>query len=142
MPARFPWKQEESGRSSPGTRNRAALTSLPAVEERGWSSLGTGLRRRAGDFIAGAGRGGFFCSALEAEEFGFGRNDGNSGARGVEARQRGGQGAHVATRQLTRRRRRRLTHCNSCVGDEWVHERGRIEHKPYFIRRSTGFSEI
>jgi hypothetical protein len=22
--------------------------------------------------------------------------------------------------------------------DEWVHERGRIEHKPYFIRQSIG----
>jgi hypothetical protein len=54
---------------------------------------------------------------------------------------RGGRGPHIAMRQLTRRRRRRLTRCNSCVNDEWVHERGRIEHKPYFIRRSTGFSE-
>jgi hypothetical protein len=55
---------------------------------------------------------------------------------------RGGRGAHIATRQLTRWPRRRLTHYNSCVDDEWVHEHGRIEHKPFFIRRSTGFSEI
>jgi hypothetical protein len=162
-PARFTWKREESGQSSPGTRNRAALTSLPAAEERGRSSPGTGLRRRAGDFVAGAARGRF--SAVRAR--GFGRNDGNSGARGVEARQegrgspdvpssavqwltggpcqawdphvserksgawQGGRGGHVAMRQLTRWRRRRLTRCNSCVDDEWVHERGRIEHKPY-----------
>jgi hypothetical protein len=58
-PTRFPWKRAESERSSLGSRNQAALTSLPAAEERGWSSLGTGLRRRAGDFIAGAARGQF-----------------------------------------------------------------------------------
>jgi hypothetical protein len=31
---------------------------------------------------------------------------------------RGGRGAHVATRQLTRWHRWRLTRCNSCVDDE------------------------
>jgi hypothetical protein len=60
--ARFPWKRDESGRSSPGTRNRAALTSLPAAEERGHSSPGIGLWRRTGDFITGAMRGGFFAA--------------------------------------------------------------------------------
>jgi hypothetical protein len=54
----------------------------------------------------------------------------------------GGRGAHVPMWQLTRRCRRRLTCCNSCVDDKWIHERGRIEHKPYFIRQTTGFSEI
>jgi hypothetical protein len=63
----FPWKREESGRSSPGTRNQAALTSLPAAEEGGQSSPGTGLRRRAWDFVAGAARGEFFA-ARERQE--------------------------------------------------------------------------
>jgi hypothetical protein len=36
-----------------------ALTSLPAAEKRGRSSPGTGLWRRAGDFVAGAARGRF-----------------------------------------------------------------------------------
>jgi hypothetical protein len=61
-PTRCPWKRAKSGRSSPRTRNRAALTSLPVVEERGRSSPSTGLRCRAGDFVAGAGRGGFFAA--------------------------------------------------------------------------------
>jgi hypothetical protein len=36
-----------------------ALTSLTAVEERGRSFPGTGLRRHAGDFVTGAARGRF-----------------------------------------------------------------------------------
>jgi hypothetical protein len=60
--------------------------------------------------------------------------------KGEWGKARGGRGANVAMRQLTRQRRQWLTHCNSYVDNEWVHERGRIEHKPYFIRRSTGFS--
>jgi hypothetical protein len=118
-----------------------ALTSLPAAEERGRSSPGIGLWRRTGDFVARATREGFFAARERQGSVDLGEMMVTVGAwEWGEAR--GGQGPHVATRQLTRRRRRRLTRCNSCVDDEWVHEHGRIEHNPYFIRRSTGFSEI